>query len=53
MTVNSRLQSATFTQVGAEEDKKALTQLVFPLPYGVTQRRGGAGVVEGANFQMV
>lgn len=41
------------TQAGAEEDKEALTQLVFPPPYGVVQRRGGAGVVEGANFQMV
>ena len=33
--------------------KKALTQLVFPPLYGVTQRRRGAGAVEGANFQMV
>lgn len=51
-TLNGRLQSGTFTWEGRKE-RRALTQLLFPPPYGVPQGRGGADVVEGADFKVV
>lgn len=51
-TLNWRLQSGTFAREGTK-DRRALTQLLLPPPYGVAQGRGGADVVEGADFKVV
>lgn len=50
--LNWRLQSRTFAREGTK-DRGALTQLLFPPPDGVPQGRGGADVVEGADFKVV
>lgn len=51
-TLNWRLQSGAFAWEGTK-DRRTLTQLLFPPPYGVPQGRGGADVVEGADFKVV
>lgn len=36
-----------------QKDRRTLTQLLFPPPDGAPQGRGGADVVEGADFKVV